>query len=141
MPYRMGGGGGSTVTAGGLVLRGEPDGNFVALDAKTGEVLWQFQTGFGADAPPMVYEVDGEQYIAIAAGGNQDAGQRQRRRGVDLLAEGQLEPLWPPPPPATVAGPTRTDRRQASTRSRSATTTSSMAIAPARTRDQSREPR
>jgi alcohol dehydrogenase (cytochrome c) len=33
MPYRMGGGGGSTVTAGGLLLRGEPDGNFVALAA------------------------------------------------------------------------------------------------------------
>jgi alcohol dehydrogenase (cytochrome c) len=30
-PYRLGGGGGSTVTAGGLVLRGEPDGNFLAL--------------------------------------------------------------------------------------------------------------
>jgi len=29
----------STVTAGGLLLRGEPDGNFVALDAKTGEAL------------------------------------------------------------------------------------------------------
>ena len=54
MPYRMGGGGGSTVTAGGLLLRGEPDGNFVAVDAKTGEMLWKFQTGFGADAPPMV---------------------------------------------------------------------------------------
>ena len=58
-PYRMGGGGGSTVTAGGLVLRGEPDGNFLALDAKTGEELFRFQTGFGADAPPVVYEVDG----------------------------------------------------------------------------------
>ncbi|TMJ57862.1 MAG: quinonprotein alcohol dehydrogenase, partial [Alphaproteobacteria bacterium] len=55
-PYRMGGGSGSTVTAGGLLLRGEPDGNFVVLDAKTGEVLWKFQTGFGADAPPVVYE-------------------------------------------------------------------------------------
>ena len=69
-PYRIGGGGGSTVTAGGLVLRGEPDGNFLALDAKTGEELFRFQTGFGADAPPVVYEVDGEQYIAIATGGN-----------------------------------------------------------------------
>ena len=59
MPYRMGGGGGATVTAGGLLLRGEPDGNFVALDAKSGEVLFKFQTGFGADAPPVVYEVDG----------------------------------------------------------------------------------
>src|SRR5215467_6445502 len=35
-PYRIGGGGGSSVTAGGLVFRGGPDGNFLALDAKTG---------------------------------------------------------------------------------------------------------
>ena len=86
----MGGnGGGSTTTAGGLSVRGEPDGNFLALNAKTGEVLWQFQTGFGADAPPMVYEVDGEEYVAIAAGGNSGAWQRKRRRGVGVLAEGQ----------------------------------------------------
>ena len=49
----MGGGGGSIVTAGGLLLRGEPDGNFVAVDGKTGAILWKFQTGFGADAPPI----------------------------------------------------------------------------------------
>jgi glucose dehydrogenase len=41
-PYRVGQGGGSTTTAGGLVFRGEPDGNFLAM--------WRFQTGFGADA-------------------------------------------------------------------------------------------
>ena len=70
MPYRMGGGGGSTVTAGGLLLRGEPDGNFVAVDAKSGDILWKFQTGFGADAPATVYEVDGDEYIAINTGGN-----------------------------------------------------------------------
>src|SRR5207249_4118028 len=45
-PYRIGSGGGSSVTAGGLVFRGEPDGNFLALDAKTGKELWRFQTGF-----------------------------------------------------------------------------------------------
>jgi len=42
----------------------------VAVDAKTGAILWKFQTGFGADAPAIVYEVDGDQYIAIATGGN-----------------------------------------------------------------------
>src|SRR2546421_10569868 len=69
-PYRIGGGGGSSVTAGGLVFRGEPDGNFLAIHAKTGQELWRFQTGFGADAPPVIYEGDGEQDIAIATGGN-----------------------------------------------------------------------
>ena len=105
MPYRMGGGGGSTVTAGGLLLRGEPDGNFVALDAKTGEVLWKFQTGFGADAPAMVYEVDGDQYIAIATGGNSIQGSAYGDAVWAFSLKGQLGPLWPPPPPQTVAGP------------------------------------
>jgi quinohemoprotein ethanol dehydrogenase len=105
LPYRMGGGGGSTVTAGGLLLRGEPDGNFVALDAKTGEILWKFQTGFGADAPAMAYEVDGDQYIAIVTGGNSIQGSAYGDALWSFSLKGQLGPLWPPPPPQTVAGP------------------------------------
>ena len=104
MPYRMGGGGGSTVTAGGLLLRGEPDGNFVAVDAKTGDKLWSFQTGFGADAPAVVYEVDGEQFIAIATGGNVLQGSSFGDAVWAFSLKGQLGPLWPPPP-AKVAGP------------------------------------
>ena len=33
-------------------------------------MLWRFQTGAGADAPVATYEVNGEQYIAVLAGGN-----------------------------------------------------------------------
>src|SRR5207249_1920973 len=43
-PHRIGGGGGSSVTAGGLVFRGDPDGNFLALDAKPGKELWRVPT-------------------------------------------------------------------------------------------------
>ena len=104
-----------------------PAGQSVPLNAKTGEVLWQFQTGFGAEATPMVYEVDGQQYIAIAAGGNQGARQRQRRCRVDLLVEGQVEPVVAAAAAAD-RGRTRADRLpRMSTRSRSATTTSSSA--------------
>jgi quinohemoprotein ethanol dehydrogenase len=105
MPYRMGGGGGSTVTAGGLLLRGEPDGNFVAVNAETGEVLWKFQTGFGADAPAVVYQVDDEQYVAINTGGNSIQGSAYGDAVWAFSLKGQLGPLWPPPPPETVAGP------------------------------------
>ena len=105
MPYRMGGGGGSSVTAGGLMLRGEPDGNFVALDAKTGAVLWKFQTGFGADAPPIVYEVDGDEYISIVTGGNSIQGSANGDALWTFSLKGQISPLWPPPPPLTKAGP------------------------------------
>jgi quinohemoprotein ethanol dehydrogenase len=105
-PFRIGSGSGSTTTAGGIVLRGDPGGEILAYDAKTGELLWQFQTGFGAEAPPMVYEVDGDQYIAIAAGGNQGVGSANGDAVWTFSLKGQLNPLWPPPPPPTVAGPT-----------------------------------
>jgi alcohol dehydrogenase (cytochrome c) len=105
MPYRMGGGGGSTVTAGGLLLRGEPDGNFVALNAKSGDVLFKFQTGFGADAPPMVYEVDGQEYISIVTGGNVIQGSATGDAVWTFALNGSVHPLWPPPAPAQVAGP------------------------------------
>jgi quinohemoprotein ethanol dehydrogenase len=105
-PYRTGQGGGSITTAGGLVFRGGSDGNFLALDARTGEELWQFQTGFGADAPPITYEVDGEQYVAIATGGNQSIGSANGDAVWAFSLKGQVQALWPPPPPPTVAGPT-----------------------------------
>jgi len=53
----------------------------------------------------MVYEVDGEQYIAIAAGGNQGVGSATGDAVWTFSLKGQLNPLWPPPPPATIAGP------------------------------------
>ena len=106
LPYRMGGNGGGTVTAGGLLLRGSPDGNFTAQDAKTGEVLFTFQTGFGADAPPVVYEIDGQEYITIVAGGNSLHGSPFGDAVWTFALNGNVQPLWPPPAPATVAGPT-----------------------------------
>jgi quinohemoprotein ethanol dehydrogenase len=102
LPYRMGGGSGSSVTAGGLLFRGEPDGNFVAVDAETGKVLWKFQTGFGADAPPIVYEVDGEQYVAIATGGNSIQRSATGDAVWSFSLKGELGPAWwPPTPPPT----------------------------------------
>jgi alcohol dehydrogenase (cytochrome c) len=62
--------GGATATAGGLVFTGEGNGWFKAYDAKTGTVLWQFQCGAGVNAAPSVFSVDGEEFIAVAAGGN-----------------------------------------------------------------------
>jgi quinohemoprotein ethanol dehydrogenase len=67
------GGGGATATAGGLLFHVEPDGQFQAWDAKTGAILWQFQTGevgLSAGAGPgggsaVVYESRGEQFVAL----------------------------------------------------------------------------
>ena len=55
-------------TAGGLVFGGSNEGNFFALDAKTGKPLWQFQTGGAIRSGPM----------SFLAGGQ--AARRRRRR-------------------------------------------------------------
>jgi PQQ-dependent dehydrogenase (methanol/ethanol family) len=62
--------GGALATAGGLVFFGEGNGLFKALDATTGNLLWQYQAGAGVNAPPVSYMVKGKQYVAVAAGGN-----------------------------------------------------------------------
>jgi len=62
--------GGPTVTAGGLVfIAGTKDEKIRAFDKDTGEELWSAKLPFGGYAPPAVYEVDGRQYVVIAATG------------------------------------------------------------------------
>src|SRR2546427_378020 len=93
-PYRIGGGGGSAGTPRGPVLpRGEPDGNVLALDAKTGKEVWRFQTGFWDDAPPLIYEVDGEKFVVIATGGNQLQGSAYGDAVWAFSLKWQLRPL------------------------------------------------
>lgn len=60
---------GALTTAGGLMFQASADGNLEAYDAKTGNRLWQFQTG-AAGGPPTAYELDGEQYIGVVSGTN-----------------------------------------------------------------------
>lgn len=60
--------GGVLTTRGGLTFYGTPEGFLKALDAKTGEEVWSFQTGSGVVAPPVTWEMDGDQYIAVASG-------------------------------------------------------------------------
>jgi PQQ-dependent dehydrogenase (methanol/ethanol family) len=69
--------GGVLATAGGLVFTGEGNGYLNAFDSESGNLLWRFQCGAGVNAPPITYEVDGVQYIAVAAGGNAMFGFRQ----------------------------------------------------------------
>jgi alcohol dehydrogenase (cytochrome c) len=60
--------GGVLTTAGGLVFYGTPEGFLKGVDAKTGKELWSFQTGTGIVAPPVTWEQDGEQMIAVTTG-------------------------------------------------------------------------
>jgi len=69
MPYDMAHGVGILTTLSGLAFIGGPDGNFLALDARNGNELWRFQTGAAISSGPISYQIDGEQYIAVYAGG------------------------------------------------------------------------
>jgi alcohol dehydrogenase (cytochrome c) len=59
---------GTLATAGGLIFLGLTDGTFAAYDDTTLAELWKINTGSGFNAPPMTFEVNGRQYVAIASG-------------------------------------------------------------------------
>jgi lanthanide-dependent methanol dehydrogenase len=60
---------GTVVTAGDVVFYGTMEGYFRALDATTGEKLWEFKTGSGIIGQPVSYRgPDGKQYIAVLSG-------------------------------------------------------------------------
>jgi quinohemoprotein ethanol dehydrogenase len=56
-------------TASDLLFIGQFDGNFLALDAVTGNELWRFQTGSAISAGAITYTIDGEQYVAVFSAG------------------------------------------------------------------------
>jgi quinoprotein glucose dehydrogenase len=62
--------GGGIVTAGGLIfIAASRDEKFRAFDKSNGKLLWEYQLPVGGYATPATYEVDGKQYVVIAAGG------------------------------------------------------------------------
>ena len=60
--------GGILSTAGDVLFFCEDSGAFAAADAKTGKLLWHYQTSELWKASPMTYLADGKQYVAVAAG-------------------------------------------------------------------------
>ncbi len=60
--------GGTMTTAGGLVFFANDAEGFEAVNARTGESLWHFNTGQSMHASPMSFAVNGKQYVAIASG-------------------------------------------------------------------------
>ncbi len=67
-PYFSNPNGGALSTTGGLVFAGDSDGNFIALDAKTGHDLWHIQLGAAIYSTAVTFEVDHQQYVVIPAG-------------------------------------------------------------------------
>jgi alcohol dehydrogenase (cytochrome c) len=59
---------GTLVTAGGLVFTGTLTGEFLAADADTGQILWQFQTPSGIIGQPVTWQTNGTQYVTVTSG-------------------------------------------------------------------------
>jgi quinohemoprotein ethanol dehydrogenase len=86
---------GSATTGGNLVFVGRNTGELQAYDAPSGDRLWSFQTGAGANAPATVFELDGKEVIAFYAAGSSLAGSAH---GDDLWLfglDGTLGPVAP----------------------------------------------
>ena len=66
--------GGPLVTAGGLLFIGATnyDKKFRAFDKSTGELLWETTLPFSGNATPITYDVNGRQFVVLAAGGGKD---------------------------------------------------------------------
>jgi len=77
--------GGAITTAGGLTfIGGTLDRRFRAFDTDTGRQLWAVDLPYSAHATPMTYQVNGRQYVLIAAGGS--AHIAEERKGDSILA-------------------------------------------------------
>jgi len=59
---------GTLSTAGGIVFAGDSDGYLVALDSRSGKLLWKIQTGSDIATAPVTFAVNGRQYVSIASG-------------------------------------------------------------------------
>lgn len=60
---------GTLATGGDVVFYGTMDGWFKAVDARNGNLLWQFKTGSGIVGQPVTYRgLDGKQYVAVLSG-------------------------------------------------------------------------
>jgi quinoprotein glucose dehydrogenase len=77
--------GGPITTEGGLVfIAGTPDSRIRAFNIETGEELWSAALPAAGNATPMTYEINGKQYLVIAAGGHQ--GIREESLGDAVVA-------------------------------------------------------
>lgn len=101
-------GGGALATAGGLVLYGTLDGRFRAVDARTGEALWEYRATSGIIGDPTAFRgPDGREYVAVLAGLGGKLG-RVAKDGIDMrdatAAGGLANILRDLPKPADESG-------------------------------------
>ena len=100
--------GGLLSTAGGLVLQGDGAGVLSAYDSDVGTLLWSMDAYGSIGAPPVTYEIDGEQYVAVlvnAHGRYETTGRliAFRLGGAGRLPEPPLRDRTLPRPPPLAA--------------------------------------
>ena len=74
-------------TAGGLVFTTTAEGSLHALDDETLEPLWSTKFASLTAVPPIAFEVDGEQFLAVIVGGNAFAQELSYRPSEMSLAQ------------------------------------------------------
>jgi alcohol dehydrogenase (cytochrome c) len=92
---------GTATTAGNLVFVGRNSGELQAYDAKTGDRLWSFQTGAGANNTVTIFQQDGKELVAFLSGGNSLAA---TPHGDSLWLFGLDGRLGPAPTPGEGSG-------------------------------------
>jgi quinohemoprotein ethanol dehydrogenase len=89
---------GSAATAGDLVFTGRNDGRFVALDSRNGDVVWEYQTGAGVNAPASVFQYKGHEKVVVYSAGNMFGGTPAGDSVYLFSLDGTLGPQDPPSP-------------------------------------------
>jgi len=87
---------GAVSTAGNVVFSGKNNGEFIAYNATSGEQLWSFQTGAGANAAAGIYEMEGKERVVELAGGNALAGSPHGDNLWQFSLEGTMGPAAAP---------------------------------------------
>jgi alcohol dehydrogenase (cytochrome c) len=62
--------GGATATASNLVFTGDQHGTLYAMDARSGKILWKGGLGLAFGSAPIVYRIDGQEYVLVVLGGS-----------------------------------------------------------------------
>ncbi len=79
--------GGATATAGNIVFTGDQHGTLYAYDAKSGKTLWSGDLGLAFGSAPVIYTIDGQEYVLAAIGGSAlTASQKLGPIGAKLVA-------------------------------------------------------
>ena len=74
-----------TTTSAELIFTGELTGNFIALDARNGEVLYRFNAGGPINGGVITYAINGRQYVAVNSGNVSGFWRAQRGSATVLL--------------------------------------------------------